>query len=79
MKAIEVNAHIDGKGNIKLPSPLKVKDKDVKIIVLIPEDDDVYDDSWLKGLSANPAFGFLNEPEEDIYNLNDGTPIINEV
>lgn len=29
---------------------------------------------WLKSVVRNPAFGFLNAPEEDIYTLADGEP-----
>jgi PHD/YefM family antitoxin component YafN of YafNO toxin-antitoxin module len=29
---------------------------------------------WLKAAANNPAFDFLNDPEEDIYTLADGKP-----
>ncbi|MCP2730529.1 type II toxin-antitoxin system Phd/YefM family antitoxin [Limnofasciculus baicalensis] len=29
---------------------------------------------WLRSLIRNPAFQFLNHPEEDIYTLDDGKP-----
>ncbi len=29
---------------------------------------------WLQAAAVNPAFDFLNEPEEDIYTLADGRP-----
>ncbi len=29
---------------------------------------------WLKAAASNPAFDFLNDPEEDIYTLADGKP-----
>ena len=29
---------------------------------------------WLRLASNNPVFGFLNNPEEDIYTMNDGNP-----
>jgi hypothetical protein len=36
------------------------------------EDIDEYE--WLKAAARNPAFDFLNDPEEDIYTLADGKP-----
>jgi hypothetical protein len=34
-----------------------------------------YDEvEWLKAASQNPAFNFLNDPEEAIYSLADGEP-----
>jgi len=46
----------------------------VKVIVLVPEDDDIQDDKWLKAIGTSDSFSFLNEPEEDIYILSDGKP-----
>jgi hypothetical protein len=37
MQAIETTAHIDNKGFISIQKPLAVKNKDVKIIVLMNE------------------------------------------
>ncbi len=34
---------------------------------------------WLQAAARNPAFDFLNDPEEDIYSLADGDPFRNEV
>lgn len=33
------------------------------------------ENEWLQAVSKNQAFDFLNEPEEDIYTLTDGTPL----
>ena len=30
---------------------------------------------WLQANATNPAFDFLNEPEENVYTLNDGKPV----
>ena len=74
MQALEVLGNIDKDGFLKLEKPLVLKNRKVKIIILIP-DDDVLDDSlWLRALAKNPALDFLNEPEEDIYTSSDGKP-----
>ncbi len=41
---------------------------------LLPEEADIDEMEWLRTASANPAFDFLKEPEEDIYTLADGVP-----
>ena len=39
---------------------------------LLPEDSDISETEWLQAATANPAFDFLKDPEEDIYTLSDG-------
>jgi hypothetical protein len=77
MKAIEIKAKTDDTGNLKLDIPLKRKNRQVKILVLFKDDDELLDDEnvWLYSNSNNPSLDFLNEPEEDIYSLTDGEPI----
>jgi hypothetical protein len=39
------------------------------------EDDELESNSnWLKAASANPAFQFLSDPQEDIYTSLNGKP-----
>lgn len=79
MKAIEITGKIDNKGILTIDQPLKLHNKQVKIIILIPEEEDEMDDAlWLQAVSSNPAFDFLKEEEEDIYTIEDGEPITNE-
>jgi len=33
---------------------------------------------WENAAATNPSFAFLNDPEEDIYSLEDGEPINHE-
>ena len=77
MKAIEIKTRTDNTGSLKLDILLKKKNKQVKILILFKEEDEILDDEnlWLYANSNNPSFDFLNEPEEDIYSLNDGEPI----
>lgn len=37
--------------------------------------DELEQQEWLKMAATNPVFGFLNDPEEDIYTLEDGRPL----
>lgn len=74
MQALEVVGNIDKDGFLKLEKPLVLKNRKVKIIILIPDDDVLDDALWLRVLSKNPSLDFLNEPEEDIYTPFDGKP-----
>lgn len=79
MKAIEIAGKIDEQGLLKIDKPLRLHNKQVKIIILIPEEEDEMDDAlWLQGITFNPAFDFLAEEEEDIYTIEDGEPLANE-
>jgi hypothetical protein len=41
----------------------------------IIEDDEIDDQEWLKATWKNEVFEFLYDDSEDIYSLNDGTPV----
>ena len=48
MKAIETSGTIDKNGMLHI-SPLKERDRAVKVIVLVPEEQDIEDESeWLR-------------------------------
>lgn len=77
MRAIEINSKTDHYGHIKLDYQLGRSDQNVRILILL--DDETYEQEeeklWLNSLTDNPAFNFLNEPEEDVYSLKDGEPL----
>lgn len=77
MRAIEVLSRTDKSGILKLECKLHNPEKNVRILMLFEEDEKQADDeqAWLQYVSNNPAFGFLNEPEENVYSLNDGEPL----
>lgn len=76
MKAIETTGKIDKNGLLRLDKPLRLREKNVKIIILMPEENEIEDEKlWLNSISNNPAFAFLNDKEEDIYSLADGKPL----
>ncbi len=45
--------------------------KRVRVIVFFTEDSEI-EKEWIESAASNPAFDFLNAPEEDIYTLTDG-------
>ena len=77
MKAIEIRSKTDEHGNLKIDYPLNKKDSNVRVIILLDDDYINPDDEklWLKSISKNPAFDFLNDPGEDIYTSKSGEPI----
>ncbi len=75
LKAIEVDGAIDEQRQLHLNAPLPlVGPSRVRVIILIPDQADIDEGEWLKAAATNPAFDFLQDPEEDIYTLTDGKP-----
>jgi hypothetical protein len=74
--ALEMTAQVDGMGQLIIEKPLlTVLNKQVKIVVLVEEEGDEFDEAtWLQSLSVNPSFDFLKADAEDIYTLEDGQP-----
>ena len=76
MRAIETTGILNKQGQIQLDRPLpQDKASRVRVILLIPEEEDLNEQTWLSAISTNPSFAFLNNPEEDIYTLEDGKPV----
>ena len=70
MQALETIGTIDKKGYLILSKPLEYRNKIVKIIVLIADDNDtIENEEWLAALSTNPVYDFLKDDEEDVYTL----------
>jgi hypothetical protein len=74
MQAIETTAQVDQSGNLHLLTPLRLRNQKVRVIILLPESDDIDDKTWLYAIQ-NPAFDFLNEREEGIYSNQNENPI----
>ena len=75
IKAIETTGTMDNKNRIILDEPVeKKKKKNVRVIILFTEDNDIPERDWQIAASKNPVFGFLKEPDEDIYSTKDGKP-----
>lgn len=72
-KAIETTGRLDDRYHITLDEPLPdTQNRNVRVIVLIPDDDTISEREWLRSASGNEAFSFLSDPEEDIYSPDDG-------
>ncbi len=79
MTAIEVTGIIDENHQLKLDEPLPVTGPmPVRVIVLYPIPTDIDESLWLQAAASNPAFEYLQDPEEDIYTLADGRPVQDE-
>jgi hypothetical protein len=45
------------------------------VFILVPDEEaDIDETEWLHAAAKNPSYDFLNDPEEDIYTMNDGKP-----
>jgi hypothetical protein len=74
-KAIEISATINDRQQLVLDDPLPIKGPArVRVIILMPEIDDIDENQWLRSVKTNPAFDFLCDPAEDIYPTVDGRP-----
>lgn len=75
LRAIELGGMIDDQRRLHVDEPLPVSAAGrVRVIVLIPEEDDAEEREWLRAAASNPAFDFLKDTEEDIYTPEDGRP-----
>jgi len=75
MRAIETTAHIDDRRSLRLDEDLPADSQgQVRVIILFPDSDEISEEEWLRAVSSNPAFDFLNDPAEDIYTFEDGKP-----
>jgi len=77
---IETTGIVDKDHQLHLDNPLPITGPSrVRVIVLCTDEEkEKAEMEWLKAASTNPAFGFLKEPEEDIYTLDDGKPFHDE-
>ncbi len=76
MIAIETKGTVDSEGFLTIGHPLALRNRKVRVLVLLPEEDE--DAEWRQAVSSNPAFDFLHDEAEDIYSLEDGTDLTDE-
>ncbi len=74
MKAVELRARTEKDGSIKIEHTGLSGGMLVRILILSEEEEGEDEKRYLKTISKNPAFDFLNEPEEDVYSPKDGKP-----
>ena len=79
LRAIEVSGTLREGRDFHLDAPVEITgSKRVRAIILVPDQDEIDDMEWARAASKSPAFDFLNDPEEDIYTMNDGKPFHDE-
>lgn len=78
MRAIEATGILTTQGQIQLDYPLP-QDKPSRVrVILLMEEEELDEQTWLNAVSSNPSFAFLTDPEEDTYTLEDGHPVNHE-
>ena len=79
-RAIETTGVVDEAGRLHLDEPLDgAASRAVRVLVLFDVDDEeMGEQAWLRAAGRNPAFEFLNDPEEDLYTAEDGAPLKEE-
>lgn len=79
MKAVETTGTLKHERHLVLDEAVHgVGSTRVRVIILLPEEDDVDAEEWLRAAASNPAFDFLRDAKEDIYTLGDGEPFRDE-
>jgi hypothetical protein len=73
MKAFQLTGDIDENHQLRAEVPGDFPTGAVQLIVLVPEEDDA-GIAWEHGIAKEWARE-LNNPQEDIYTLNDGQPL----
>jgi hypothetical protein len=80
LSALEISGVINQNHQIELDEPLPIdSDTRVRVIVLYLNDDGFTEKEWLQNASKNEVFDFLKNDSEDIYTLEDGKPITDEI
>ena len=79
MNAIETTGVVDAQKHLRLDQPLPIpQNSRVRVIILVPDSEEISESEWLTSTASNPAFGFLKDSAEDIYSLSDGKPFHDE-
>ena len=73
-RSIEIQGLINGNHHLVVDESLPIDGpRRVRVIVFYDEEE-VPHQQWMKTASRGGAFDFLSDPEEDIYDENDGEP-----
>lgn len=73
MRAVELIGKVDERHRLQVQVPETLPPGPVRIIVLIPEEDEA-GLAWMQGIAREWA-AELSDPQEDIYTLEDGKPV----
>src|SRR5271170_3691149 len=75
VNAIEATGIVDAQHQLRLDEPLPIPGQSrVRVIVLVPDAEEISEAAWTKAASTSPAFDFLKDSAEDIYTAADGKP-----
>jgi hypothetical protein len=75
VNAIETTGTVDAQHQLRLDKPLPLpRQSRVRVIVLVPESEDISEADWTNATSGSPTFEFLKDAAEDIYTAADGKP-----
>jgi hypothetical protein len=78
-KAIALSGTIDAGRRLVLDDQLPVKGPArVRVIIILPDDEEIDEATWLRAGAANSAFEFLRDSAEDVYSVSDGRPFHDE-
>jgi len=77
MKVLELEGSFDENGVLTFAEYPELFNKEVKIIIMVPEDDQKKDVSWVKQLSLDDALDFmeLEDLEEDFPFTEEGEAV----
>jgi len=73
MKAISLVGDVDEKHRLHVNVPAEVPAGEVRVIVLVPQDD-AAGSNWTQGVASEWA-DELVDTQQDIYTVNDGQPV----
>lgn len=75
MNAFETTGTVDADHQLKLDEVLPIAGPSrVRVIILVPDAEEIEESAWIRGQLSSPAFDFLKDAAEDIYTPNDGKP-----
>lgn len=78
-RVIETTAVIEDDYQLRLTDPIRAaKGGNIRVLLFLPDEEDVDETEWLRAASGNPSFGFLRDRCEDVYSPTDGRPYDDE-
>lgn len=79
LTTIETTATIGANRQLLLDDDLPQNASSKVRVIVLCDVDDFNEKEWLNAASKNTVFDFLRDESEDIYTLDDGQPLTNEV
>jgi hypothetical protein len=75
MKAVETTGTVDEQHRLHVSEALPIDGpSQVRVLILVAENGETDERRWMQFAAANPAFDFLKDPAEDLYDPTDGKP-----